>query len=186
MNELTKNELQCIPSEAEKEVFVIKDLSGLNWAFKKMRALKLKVNEINEVANNDIDIINDWREKELEKYESDLSYFEYKISEYHENELLKDPKRKSISTPYGKVTSRRTSEQPEKTDSEAIKRYLLENEPNLIKTVIKEEIMWSELKSTLSIVEINGEKKIIDSNGIEVPGIVVKEENVKIKVEVNE
>ena len=186
MNELEMNELNNMPNEAEKEVFVIKDLSGLNWAFKKMRALKKKVNEVNEIADNDIKMINEWRDKELEKYESDLSYFDYKISEYHENELALDPKRKSISTPYGKVVSRRTQAQPEKTSTNELLNYVKEVNTSLIKVETKETLMWSELKSKLSIVEHDGQLVVVDEYGTLVPGVAVKPEQIKITVEVNE
>lgn len=185
MNEFEEYELENMPSDEEKKIFIIKDLSGLNWAFRKMAALKKKINEVESLADQEIQRINDWREKELDKYQGNANYFEEKIKNYHESVLAIDDKEKTIKTPYGKIKSVTNKAAPEKVSESELIEYARNNDPELIDLDVKEKLLWSELKKKLKVVEFEGEEMVVDENGMIVPGVIVKPENTTFKVEVD-
>lgn len=49
---------------------------------------------------------------------------------------------------------------------------------------IKNSVKWADLKKSLKIVEISGEKVVVDENGQIVPGVIVKPESTSYFVEV--
>ena len=103
MNMLLQNDLQEV-----KEEFKVIDLQSATWVLRKLRAVNEKMNEINTIAVEEISRINEWAEKEVKSLNDDKEYFEGLLSAYYIEERAKDKKFK-LSTPYGKVTSRKTS-----------------------------------------------------------------------------
>lgn len=95
--------------------------------------------------------------------------------------MAEDPKAKTISTPYGKSKTRKTKETTEKANEEVILQYVIENEMD---EFIKNSVKWADLKKSLKIVEISGEKVVVDENGQIVPGVIVKPESTSYFVEV--
>lgn len=105
-NPLQSKELENLE---KSESFQVTSLETANWAFKKLEALKVKEDEINEVAEKELDRIKQWQSQELKSIQSDKEYFEYLVTDYYKREKEKDDKFK-LSTPYGKVTSRAGAE----------------------------------------------------------------------------
>lgn len=188
MNQLHAYELNELEQEqTERQQFVITDLNGLNWAFRKMAAIQAKVNEVKALADAERERINEWEKEECEGYESDLTFFQHKISEYHAQMLAQDPKNnKSIKTPYGVAKSITSKAAPEKVDEQALVEYAKVNDIPVVEVEIKEKLKWAELKKTLSVIEHNGELVVIDENGEIVPGVKAKPETTTFKVEVSE
>lgn len=182
MNALQQIELMEVEEiQSQETPFEITDLNSLNWAFRKLTALKSKEKEIKQLANIERDRIAEWEGGELFTISNSLEFFENMIAVYHAKQLEADPKAKTISTPYGKSKTRRSSEAPEKQDEEKILQYVIENEMD---EFIKNSVKWADLKKTLKIVEISGEKVVVDENGQLVPGVTVKPESISYSVEV--
>nr|WP_259549220.1 host-nuclease inhibitor Gam family protein [Heyndrickxia oleronia] len=183
MNALQQNELLEIDEieSQEQTQFEITDLDSLNWAFRKLSALKSKEKEIKQLANVERDRIAQWEQSELSTIENSTSFFEGLIQQYHSQKLAEDPKVKTISTPYGKSKTRKSKEAPEKANEDELLEYVLENE---MLDFIKNSVKWSDLKKTLKIVEISGEKVVVDENGQLVKGVTVKPESISYSVEV--
>lgn len=168
--------------DAEQQQFEITDLNGLNWAFRKITALKEKEKEITTLANVERDRIKQWEEKELNPIHNSISFFESHVQRYHAEQLATDPKAKTISTPYGKSKTRKSKEAPEKVDETQLLDYVIEND---FAQFIKNSVKWADLKKTLKIVEISGEKVVINTEtGQIVPGVTVKPEMISYSVEV--
>lgn len=186
MNKLQEQELFELEEQQQEErkVFVITDLNGLNWAFRKMSAIQAKMNEVKQLAQAERDRINAWEKEECKSFESDLAFFGHKITEYHASVLAQDPKAKSIKTPYGVAKSITSKAAPEKADESALIEYSKTNELAFVEVKTTETLKWAELKKTLSVVESNGAYVVIDENGQVVPGVTVKPETVSFKVEV--
>ncbi|WP_246238107.1 host-nuclease inhibitor Gam family protein [Alkalicoccus luteus] len=161
------------------EPFQITDLGSLTWAFEKLHKIKAQEDEIKSVAKAEKDRIAEWESDELKKLENDKSYFEQLIHNYHAQQLAEDPKAKTLSTPYGKSKSRRSSQTVDKQDELELLKYV-EDKPEFIKPTVK----WAELKKQLHIIEQDGELKVIDQDGEIVPGVTVKPEQVNYKLEV--
>lgn len=103
MNELQARELETFEQD---DRFQVTDLNSANWVFKKLDAITTKENEVKELANSEIERINLWCDKEIEKLQSNKEYLQSLVIEYFRIEKEKDKKFK-LNTPYGKVTSRK-------------------------------------------------------------------------------
>lgn len=158
--------------EEEKEGFKIDSLEGATWAFKKLRAIENKEAEIKDTADKEIEVIANWRDKELDQYSKDKEYFNYLLQEYFKAEKAKDKKFK-LSTPYGKVTSRKASKWIYKED--ILKDYIRANDLPFIR--VKEEIDKAGLKKCFK-------DGINQETGEVIPGILIEEEeSISVKVE---
>lgn len=182
MNSLQQIELMEVEEiQSQERRFEITDLESLNWAFRKISALKVEEKKIKQLANIERDRIETWEQKELNPIHNSLSFFEALVQEYHAKQLAENPKSKTISTPYGKSKTRQSNEAPEQKNKEEVLQYVMENE---LYDFIKNEVKWADLKKTLKIVEISGEKVVVDGNGQIVPGVTVKPESISFSVEV--
>lgn len=168
MNMLLQNDFQEV-----KEEFKVTDLQSATWALRKLRVVNEKINEINTVAVEEIARINEWAEKEVKSLNADKEYFEGLLSAYYIEERSKDKKFK-LSTPYGKVTSRKTSKYIYE-DEQAIMDYCYANEIDAIR--VKTELDKTALKKLCKdgVNQVTGEI---------VPGVRVETvENISIKAE---
>src|SRR6185312_1036739 len=127
----------------------------------------------------EIDRIKLWAENENRSPLNDIEYWEQRIADFHLELLDKDPKQKTLSTPYGKSSSRRSKAAPEKVDEDKLLEHVKSNNLNDF-VQVKESIKWGDFKKTLNI---SGDK-VYDGNGLEVEGATVKPETVICKVEV--
>ena len=159
--------------EETKEGFKIESLEGATWAFRKLRAIANKKAEIEAVASEEIARVEAWKKSEVEKYESDTEYFESLISAYFVEERSKDKKFK-LSTPYGKVSTRKASKWIYE-DEEALKQYVKDNEIDAIR--IKEEIDKTNLKKICK-------DGVNHETGELLPGVTIEDtETITVKVE---
>ncbi|WP_433959343.1 host-nuclease inhibitor Gam family protein [Cytobacillus horneckiae] len=182
MNALQQMDLMEVEEIQAQEVpFEITDLNSLNWAFRKLSALKSKEKEIKQLAQIERDRIAEWEGGELSTIDNSLSFFENMIAIYHAKQLEADPKSKTISTPYGKSKTRKSKEAPEKGNEEAILQHVIENGMD---DYIKNSVKWADLKKSLKIVEVSGDKVAVDENGQLVPGVTIKPESISYSVEV--
>lgn len=165
----------------EPNRFEITDLNSLNWAFRKIAALKTKEKEVKQLADAERDRISDWERSELNPVHNSIEFFESLIQQYHSRMLADDPKAKTLSTPYGKSKTRRTKEQADKADEKVILQHVVENGMD---EYIKPTLKWADLKKSLKIVEVDGQKVAVDGTGQIVPGVSVKPESISYSVEV--
>ncbi|WP_242272174.1 host-nuclease inhibitor Gam family protein [Bacillus cereus group sp. BfR-BA-01310] len=182
MNSLQAIELAEVDDlQVAEQQFEITDMNGLNWAFRKISALKAQEKEVTTLANVERDRITEWEQKELNPIHNSISFFETHIQRYHAEQLAANPKQKTISTPYGKTKTRKSSEAPEQKDKAQVLQYAIENH---LDDCLKTEVKWGDLKKKFKIEEISGEKVIVDEDGQIVPGVTVKPESISYSVEV--
>lgn len=183
MNQLQQMEVEVDvnPISDEESRFVVTDLSSLTWVFKKLKKEKDKEKEIKQVAAEQRQEILEWERSELSTISNRVEFFENMISQYHAKQLEADPKAKTISTPYGKSKTRKSKEAPEKGNEEAILQHVIENGMD---DYIKNSVKWADLKKSLKVVEVSGDKVAVDENGQLVPGVSVKPESISFSVEV--
>ncbi|WP_459499998.1 host-nuclease inhibitor Gam family protein [Bacillus sp. C1] len=182
MNSLQAIELAEVDElqDAEQQ-FEITDINGLNWAFRKLTALKAEEKKVTQLANVERDRIDNWEQSELKPIHNSISFFEGHIQRYHMEQLAADPKQKTISTPYGKSKTRKSKETPEQRDKEQLLQYAIENH---LDDCLKTEVKWGDLKKKFKIEEISGEKVVVDEDGQLVPGVTVKPASITYSVEV--
>ena len=162
-----------------RERFQVTDIDQANWALRKLSALNKKEAEIKELANKERDRIKSWESKEIDDIDRSRSFFESLLTVYFMNERQNNPKFK-ISTPYGKVSTRKQQQKWEYEDDKVIQSLKDAEYHDLIRT--KEEIKKSELKKMVLIS--NG--KAVDENGVFIEGIKVTEQPEKVVIKVVE
>ena len=182
MNALQQSELLEVDQlqDAEQQ-FEITDINQLNWAFRKLTALKAQEKEVTTLANVERDRIAEWEKGELISVHNSITFFERHVQRYHAEQLAVDPKQKTISTPYGKSKTRKSKEAPDKANEELLLDYVIQND---LAEFIKNSVKWADLKKTLKIVQIGDEKVVVDGDGQIVPGVTVKPESISYSVEV--
>ena len=167
-NVLLQNDLEEV-----REAFAINDLQGATWAFRKLRAIEEKQKEITAIAIEEKLRIDEWLSNESKSLNDDKAYFEGLLSAYYIEERAKDKKFK-LSTPYGKVTSRKT-EKYIYEDEQAIMDYCNMNELDVIR--IKEELDKSAFKKICK-------GGVNQETGEVVPGVRVETvESISVKAE---
>lgn len=182
MNSLQAIELAEVDELQDAEQrFEIHDLESLNWAFRKLTALKAEEKKVTTLANVERDRIAQWEQIELKPIHNSISFFETHIQRYHAEQLAADPKQKTISTPYGKSKTRTSKAAPEQSDKETLLQFAIENE---LDDCLKTEVKWADFKKKIKIVEISDEKVIVDEDGQIVPGVIIKPESISYSVEV--
>lgn len=160
----------------QRTQFEINDLGTATWAFRKLHALEKKITEVNEVAQTEIDRINEWKEKEVKNIQQSMEYFENLLTFYYTRQKEVDPKFK-LSTPYGSVSSRKLQPKWEYKDEALVKWLKENNHADLVRT--KEEAALADMKTAFTVTEAG---LVIDSMGTVVEGIAVIEQGSKITV----
>lgn len=155
------------------ERFKITDMSGLSWAFKKLSELQKQKEEKQQLAKIEHERVDEWLSKETKTIDDSISYFQGLIQEYH----MKNPTKKTLSTPYGKSKARQTAATIEKKDDNALLKYVYDNH---LDNYLKHSVRWNELKKSLSIVG----DQVINEDGEIVPGVAIKPAHVSYSVEV--
>jgi len=162
-----------------QETFKIEDLKGASWALRKIKECKESILEKEELARVEKERIDNWLIEETKSDLVSLEYFNGLLLQYYKELKQKDPKAK-ISTPYGKVTSRKNKKW-NYTNEEGFIEYLTSNGyNNLIRT--KKEIDKNAIKEKY----IAKDGMFIDKETGEIEVLpfvdVVEEENISVKV----
>ncbi len=179
-------ESETVEVEEEKEAFRITDDGSLHWTFRKMRELQGEIIKKEALAQADYarieeekKLVDEWVESETKPFRQSIEHFEQLVKEYHLQLLKDDPEQKTLSSPFGKSSTRRSAAQPDKGDEDKLLAYAKENElTDLIK--VEESVKWGDLKKKLKVVGSN----VVDENGEIVDGAKVKPETITCKVEV--
>jgi U3 small nucleolar RNA-associated protein 14 len=183
LNPLYMDELQEMPevTEESRSKFQITDLSSLNWVLRKMTAIEAKRTEVNQLADNELERIEEYRKREIEGLERSADFFKSLITEYAIRKRDMEPKFKSEKTPYGSIAFRK--QQPKWIyDDETLVSFLEQNErTDLVR--IKKEPEKAEIKKRF---QVNEDGRVFDENGQQVTGIKVEfpSEELMIKLEV--
>lgn len=162
----------------ETERFKITDLETANWAFKKIKENEEVIEQNEQFATNEKEKIDRWLESENATHKESINFFEGLLTEYYMELKQEDPKAK-ISTPYGKVTSRKR--QPKYIfDDNKVLDYLEKENPDLI--TISKKYNKNEIKKILNLTD---DYQPVDENGQLVDFVLVQpqDENIIIKTD---
>lgn len=176
MNKLQEQEIETIEQD---ERFKVTDLESANWVFKKLDAINSKEEEINDLADKEIERIKSWKDKETEKLQSSKEYLESLVVEYFKIEKEKDNRFK-LNTPYGKVTSRKGSKVIQVSSEQDVINQLEQRGFNDYVKVTK-KLNQADIKKDFNIAD-NG--ALIDANGevLEGASIIEKPTSYSVKV----
>ena len=161
----------------EREAFVVDDLTKATWAMRKLRSVVAGLEANAAIAKAEIERINLWLEEANKSLIQERAFFEAHLTAYLRKEREADPDTKSITTPYGKITSRTT--QPKWDTEEGLVDWLMNHNDTLIR--VKYEVDKTELKKSF---EIAGTQAIDPKTGEVVPFIQITPSDISYKVEV--
>lgn len=174
MNEYIKDELGEISEEIENKNFKVTDISSANQAFRRLSALKCEKSEIETLARNEKDRIEEWETKKTGQADRYIAYYENAIKEYYLTEKDNNPKFK-LSTPYGVVTSRLNTDW--QYDEEILLEELKGSE--FIKTKTTESVDKIALRKSVTIFD---DGKVVTSDGVILEGVTAtKKQSVSVK-----
>jgi len=163
------------------------DLATATEYMAKIRKVKQLIHEIEEVGierikklQEEIKQVSEWINSEAEEHESKIKYYETELLRYWNEQIDKNKKFK-LSTPYGKIKTRK--QQPKfEYDEETLKNWLVTNKPDLIRK--KEEISIDKL-GLKSFFEKDEEGNVIFTETGEITEILqIKEQPIKVEIEV--
>lgn len=184
LDEVNNILLDIYTGEAEevqlKERFKIINLESANWAFRKLKAIEEKEAEIEKLMDKELKRIQDWAHHDLDKCKDSKQFFEFLLEEYFREQKELDPNFK-LSTPYGKVSSRK-QQSKWNYDDEKVLEWLEQNDMNLIRMKYIYELDKAEIKKKFKIAGNN----VVTEDGEIVEGITIEEQpdSITIKVEV--
>ncbi len=166
MNEYIKDELDEINEDRENKTFKVTDLSSANWAFRKLSALNREKSEIQALAQNETDRIEEWKIKKTQSIDRDIAYFESIIAEYYIKERDNDPNFR-LSTPYGKVASKLSTNW--QYDEETLFEELKGSE--FIRTKTTESIDKVSLRKIATVLE---DGRVVMPDGVILEGVTAE------------
>ncbi|OZV10760.1 hypothetical protein CIW83_18235 [Tissierella sp. P1] len=168
MNKLQELELEdieeIIQNAEDTEKFTdykykILDLDGAVRAFKKLNAIEAKIKDIERIAQEEIEPyesmiakINEWKDEEIKSFDRSINFFNFSLEQYYREQRELDPKFK-LSTPYGKVSSRKQQDKWTYEDEKVIESLKDMGISHLIRTKEVVEVEKAELKKSVEILK---------------------------------
>lgn len=184
LEDLAELGIEELEEEKVKRDFRINNLDEANWAFRKLKAIDEKIAEVTALADAEIKRINDWKDQEIKSFDRSINFFNFLLEQYYREQRELDPKFK-LSTPYGKVSSRK--QQPKwEYDEKQLLPYLEHYSPELIR--IKKEVNKVDFKNSVNEGKgfvLIGDGKIAHAGTGEIlEGITVTEQPDSITIKV--
>ncbi|MBB6215627.1 phage host-nuclease inhibitor protein Gam [Anaerosolibacter carboniphilus] len=180
LNQLDLLEIEEVQqSGVQENRFIINDIEGVNWAFRKIKAYHNQKAEIEALAKAEIERIQTWLVNEAKQIDESIAFFEGKLTEYAVVQREADPKFK-CSTPYGKIGFRKQQPKWEYDEEKAIHSLKEAGLKELIR--VKEEPKKDEIKKLFRVVD----GKAVDPDGQIIDGITITDREDKLEIKVVE
>lgn len=155
-----------ILEEFEDDRFAVTDASSADWALMKLGEIERLEAQNKQLANNNINRIQDWLDKQNAKTEDSKNYFNQLLTDYIFEEKAKNPKFK-LTTPNGKLSTRKSQPKWEYNDNTLIESLKANDETDFIK--LKESIDKAGLKKVAMVKD----GKVYSPNGVALEGVTV-------------
>ena len=167
------------------EPFIVDNDRKATWAMRKLLEHKQAIDSVVAIAEAEIARIQQWADEQSAKHAPSIDYFEGQLIRYaRQVREESDGKVKSVSTPYGKVTSRAGSEKWVIDDDEFL-GWARESKPEWVKTVEQRGVDIATLKDALAIEPTDTLGLVpITPDGEIIPGIQIVVGETTYKVEV--
>lgn len=159
-------ELEGFETEEVKEQWKISDLSGADWAFRKLQEIDEDLEKSIEYAKREREKYDKFIKSEEETAERRKGYFKWKLEEYLRSQREHDPKFK-LKTAQGTANYRNSKKW--NYEDEKILNFLEKNELEQFIRV-KKEVNKADLKKALKVAD-NG--VVVTEDGEIVDGITV-------------
>lgn len=173
-------------AEGPRPVLLIDTLEKAAWAMRKIAWAQEKINEIERVAQAEIERIKAWVEQATASHRHTMEFFDVPLKEYHRRVLAENPRAKTIRLPHGTLEARSASAAPEvdgDAGREALTAWAQESAPEYVE--MEPRLVWGGLKQALQ-VDTDAGQVVYAATGEIVPGVRIKpaETTFKVKPEV--
>jgi hypothetical protein len=121
-------------AEEAREGFRVTDKGSADWCLRKIAAYEVEMEENRKFVEEEKLRLDMWLEKENEQAMRSIDYFGGLLREWMEEEYGKNPRKRSISLPHGRIRLRQQQPEYAYRDEEVL-AFLKENAPDLIQTV---------------------------------------------------
>jgi len=165
--------------------FVIDNKEKANWALRKIRHLKKKQNNNEELAQkeiskleSEIDEVKEWLKSENDSLQNSIDYFKNLLNGYALNLKEEDPDFKTLKLPFGKLQFRKKRDKWHYEEDKLLE-FAKENIKSAVK--VKEKVDKRKLKKHLKKA---GDKAVIEATGEIVEGVNIEERGEEFKVKV--
>lgn len=164
--------------------FIVDNDRKATWAMRKLLEHQQEVAGIISIAEAEIARIQQWADEQAAKHSTSIAYFEAQLTRYAATVREESGgKVKSISTPYGKVTSRAGTDKWV-IDDEAFLDWARETHPDWIRTVEQRAVDVPTLKTAFVALPTGDGVSAVTPDGDIVPGISIVPGETSFKVEV--
>jgi len=153
------------------ESWQITDLSGANWALKKITKARMKQVENKAFVEAEIAKLQSWLADANDVEQSTINFMESKLIPFAEHQL-EGSKKKSLSLPYGTIGFRLKTNTVK--DNKTILDYLHGTYPELVRKKVVEEPDLVTLKKYCSISD---QGDLVSPDGEIIPGYNVQTTN---------
>jgi len=169
-----------IEDEQQREGWKIENDSQADWALDKIRETQAEYKRFEMVVNDKIQQLQEALEKEKERMENEVNFFQGKLAQYFETVPRKSTKtQETYKLPSGRLVKK--YKQPKIVrDDEKLVEWL---EQNGMKELVKIEKKadWATLKKE---TQIAGETVVSKNTGEVIPGVTVVPQNPEFIAEV--
>lgn len=174
--------------EVSYQPFIVNDLVTAAEAQRRIAHFEDKKKEIDSIIESQIapflakiEKIKEWGEQAKQEYDEKESYYANQLEFFLREEVTKQVEsgkkpKKSIKLPYGKIALK--AQQPEFVRNE---EELLEYAKASGFIKVKESADWAEIKKNCVVAD----GKLYDSNGEQVPGVMVIERGEKFELKLD-
>ena len=143
----------------EEEKFEITDDDRACWALQKIKELEDQVEEKEQLAERQINQVNNWLENETAKLDRNINNLKNMLFEYAQQLREEDPTMKTHSLPFGKLQFRKR--RPKWQYEDELLDTVKEKIPDAVR--VKEDVDKRTLKK---IVKDSGQYKILDDGRV--------------------
>lgn len=180
LNALQQDELAEVEQTDKKETFKVTDNSSADWVLRKLAALEAQENSNNQLAQQNIDRIKQWRDKKSQETRQSREYFEFLLTDYFNQQRAKDPKFK-LDTPNGRVSARKVPRKWKYDDENLVKSLKQADAKDFIR--IKEEPDKKALKKAAYVTDAGD---VVTEDGVKLDGVHVDPATYKTVIKVND
>jgi len=172
---------QGLPKD-EQEGFVIDTTEKADWAIRKILRCQQKNDDVNQLAEMQINRIKQWQAQESEGNDRSVQYLTSLLEPYAKQQL--SGKGKTVKLPSGNVSFRAVSPgyfiAGEKADGKNIKLldYVRKSAPEFLK--VEESTDWSEFKNSLTVTS-TGQIITVDGEILDFISAVEYPDSVSVK-----
>lgn len=182
MRRFQMNSLQEFLDEKEgiNEAFEVVNESEANWALRKIKEKQQEIDKNNQLAQSEIDKIEQWESQVRNTLQNDIDYFQGLLAKYAMALKENDPKFKSLKLPNGNLQFRKQQPKWHYDDKELVSSLKELGMTDYIKT--EEKPVKKDIKQALTVAG----NKVVNENGEIVEGIEIEERGESFSVKANE